>query len=166
MQIGTNTVFGGFAILLLVGCAGEPFWQGDAAGPVAAPRQATRPVARRDAAPPPPAGAETAEQFDTTSVAERQTAARNTSGAWRALGRTVATLGDPADPGFWAKTPLVDQVQAGRLVDPATGATVKVQLRPLLAERGAGTQVSLAALRLLGVPLTALTELRVEVRPS
>lgn len=164
MRIGINALSGGCAVLLLVGCAGGPHWLRDVGGPGASPDRAAPPAARPEVPPPPPAAAETAEQFDTTSPAERRAAARDTAGDWRALGQTVASLGDPAEPGFWARTPLVDEVQAGRLVDPATGATVQVELRPLAAERGAGTQVSLAALRLLGAPLTALTELTVEVR--
>ncbi len=151
-------------MLLLAGCAVAPSRQG-VTDPAAAPGQATRPAARPDTpAPPPPEGARTVEQFDTTSLAERQDATRNIAADWRVLGRTVATLGDPADPGFWAKTPLVEAVRPGRLVDPSTGASVRVELRPLAAEPGAGSQVSLAAFRQLAVPLTALRELSVETR--
>jgi len=105
--------------------------------------------------------ARTPEQFDTTSAAARAEAAGAPGTPERALGRTIASLGDPADPGFWAETPLVDRTTPGRLVDPATGRSAQVELRPRDAAAGAGTQVSLPALRLLGVPLTALPELLV-----
>lgn len=122
----------------------------------------------RAKAPPPPVSAaptpaaRNAEDFDTTSAAERAAAAAPAPTAPdKGLGTTIASLGDPAEPGFWAKTPLVDAVQPGRLVYPVTGASVAVELRPLAADTGAGSQVSLAAMRLLGAPLTALPELEV-----
>ena len=80
-------------------------------------------------------------------------------GPERELGRTIATLGDATDPGLWAKTPLVTAAQPGRLVYPANGNSVQVELRPLAGDPGAGTQVSLAAFRGLGAPLTGLPEL-------
>jgi len=149
------------AVLLLAGCA-------QLAAPVAAPpADAVRPVARPDSAPPPPEDAVTVEQFDTTTEAERVAAvAAPDAGGARELGRTIAALGDPTDPGFWAKTPLVDEVQPGRLDYPETGKSVLVELRPLEAEPGAGSQVSLPALRLLEAPLTALPELIVFAVPA
>ncbi|MBK5934209.1 hypothetical protein CCR78_09505 [Rhodovulum imhoffii] len=135
---------------ILAGCARAPL-EGSGA-PVPPPKP--RPVA----APAPPATAMTVEQFDTTSVQARTLAAAPDSGGQR-LGTTIASLGDPAEPGFWAKTPLVDTVRTGRLESPASGASVQVELRPLKAPAGAGSQVSLPALRVLGVPLTDLPEL-------
>jgi hypothetical protein len=46
--------------------------------------------------------------------------------------------------------------------DPGTGAAVVLDLIPLDAAPGAGSRMSLAAYRALGLPLTALPELRVE----
>ncbi|MBK1636262.1 hypothetical protein [Rhodovulum adriaticum] len=153
--------------LALPGCTGLkiPFFGGDRDRPVAQTPGADtpRPAARPGSTPPPP-GADSAEAFDTTSSAERSAAAATPTAPDRLLGKTVASLGDPADPGFWALTPLVDRPQPGRLVYAATGKGVLVDLRPRAAAAGAGTQVSLAALRVLGVPLTALTELTVYAR--
>ncbi|MEM1429363.1 MAG: D-galactarate dehydratase [Pseudomonadota bacterium] len=110
----------------------------------------------------PPAGAVTVEQFDTTTAAEREAAAATTGAATEdSLGTTVATLGDPALPGFWAETPLVTNVRQGRLTYAATGQSVKVELRPSGGAPGSGTRVSLPAMRVLQAPLTALAELTV-----
>lgn len=130
-----------------------------------APADATRPRARPQAVAP-PAGARTAESFDATTPQERKaaTAPSDASAPERELGRTVASLGDPGDPGLWARTPLVTTVRRGRLVYPANGKSVLVELRPLDAAPGSGSQVSLSALRLLGAPLTALPELIVFAR--
>lgn len=116
-------------------------------------------------APPPPATAVTAEAFDTTSAADREaaTAAPEPAGETR-LGPTVAALGNPADPGFWLETPLVSTERAGRVVAKASGAAVQVTLRPIPGEAGAGSRISLAALRLLDVGLAGLHELEVYAR--
>jgi hypothetical protein len=138
-------------ILALAGCAAAPTQQGGGGG---SPLDARR-TDLQAAAPPP--GAATVEEFDTTTPAEQAAARALPSVAEEQLGRTVASLGDPADPGFWALTPLVSQVRPGRLVDPRTGFSVMVELRP--RDGGGGTEVSLPALRALGVPLTALPEI-------
>ena len=108
------------------------------------------------AAPSPPAGARTVEQFDTTTEAQRVAAASDAGG--RLLGTTVASLGDASRAGFWIETPLVSERGTGHLVYPATGKSVEVELIP--AESG-GSRVSLAALRLLEAPLTDLPVLEV-----
>ncbi len=124
--------------------------------PTAEARPAPRPAVK------PPKSARTAEDFDTTSREERVAATRapQKNGAQK-LGTTIASLGDPTDPGFWAKTPLVKAPTRGRLEDPASGKSVLVELRPLDAASGAGSQVSLPAMRALGVSLTGLPELAV-----
>lgn len=74
----------------------------------------------------------------------------------------MATLGSPTEPGFWLRTPLVPAQRAGRVVDPASGKAAQVTLMPMPgAQAGAGSQISLAALRVLGVPLTAVVEVQV-----
>ena len=108
-------------------------------------------------APPPPADARTIEDFDTTTEADRVAATAAGSGG-RFLGQTVASLGDPGQPGFWMMTPLVDKETPGRLEFPARGTSVDVTLMP---SDGASSRVSLAALRLLEAPLGDLSELRV-----
>jgi hypothetical protein len=142
-----------FALALLVsGCAQIP--------QVSPPTGKSDPAAPGTAATPPPRDAVTVEQFDTTSSVERQAAATAPPAAsevW--LGRTIASLGDPSDPGFWAETGLVDSVRPGRLEYPGASTTVKVELRPSGGAPGAGTRVSLPAMRVLGAPLTELPEL-------
>ena len=126
--------------------------------PPGMPRPMPRPGAE---AATPPAGANTADALDTSTEAERAAAADATPAGEVRLGRTVASLGSPTDPGFWLETPLVDRVRPGRVVAVAGGAAVKVELRPIDAEPGAGSRISLAALRLLGLGLTGLHELDV-----
>lgn len=129
----------------------------------ALPPDVTRPT-RRPAhlAPPPPDTAVTVEQFDTTTQEERVAASQVTVAADNAaLGRTVATLGNPAETGFWLETPLVSQVTQGHVVSAATGERVAVELRPIEGPDGAGSRISLAALRLLNVGLAGLHELDV-----
>lgn len=102
---------------------------------------------------------QSAAALDTTTVAERRAAAA--AGGGTKVGSTVASLGDPTVEGFWARTPLVSAPAKGRLADPRTGASVAVDLKPLDGPKGAGSQVSLAAMRALGVSLTDLPHLDV-----
>ena len=159
---------------LLAGCGESGPLSSLADGPAGAPIPTVAGLPEgADAAPgtvggAPPRSAATAEEFDTTSAAERAAAAapppRPESGggaAERRLGTTVASLGDPAAPGFWAETPLVDAVRPGRLTDPASGRAVQVELRPSGGAPGSGTRVSLPAFRVLELPLTALPDLTV-----
>jgi hypothetical protein len=122
------------------------------------PRPSEARAARR-----PPAGARTAEAFDTTTEDERVAAVQEAKSKAQAtrLGSTIASLGAPSEAGIWLKTPLVDAPAKGRVDDPASGASVAVDLVPLDAPRGAGSQLSLAAMRLLGVGLTELPEVEV-----
>jgi hypothetical protein len=117
------------------------------------------------AAPPPPETARTADEFDTTSEDEREAAAVTPAEGGEVLaGTTVATLGSPAQPGFWLETPLVSAAGPGRVVSKATGESVLVDLLPIEGPAGAGSRISLAALRLLGVSLAGLHELEVYAR--
>ena len=108
-------------------------------------------------APKPPAAARTVEQFDTTTQAQRDAAAAPSS-TGRALGSVVATLGDPSQPGFWVETALVTAPSMGRITSTDTGQSVEVELRPIA---DGSARVSLAAWRLLEVPLTDLAEITV-----
>ncbi|PVA07052.1 hypothetical protein [Thalassorhabdomicrobium marinisediminis] len=114
---------------------------------------------RPDFPPPPPPTARTVEQFDTTSAEDRAAATAAPSGGERRLGTTIASLGSPTDPGIWFKTPLVSQVTQGRV--EYQGTSVNVELRPSGGAAGSGSQISLAAMRLLGAPLTGLPEVTV-----
>lgn len=158
--------------LLMAGCDGSfgnrggllgnaPDVSGEAADQ-AHPR--TRPKPRLGAvqtmAPKPAPTAHTAEQFDTTTSSQRAEAVVVApTGGERKLGSTVGSLGDPAEPGFWLKTPLVSAAGKGRVEYPATGKSVAVDLLPIEGAPTAGSRVSLAALRLLGAPLTGLPDL-------
>jgi len=72
---------------------------------------------------------------------------------------TVATLGNPAQTGFWIKTSLVDEQTKGQIASAANGAKVSLTLIPL--EAAGGSQLSLSAMRMLQVPLTSLVEVKV-----
>jgi hypothetical protein len=149
--------------LALGGCATLPFGikSGATDTPAASAETGTRPQARPEGgAPAPSTTARTVEQFDTTTSAERTAAAAAPTGAsTQQLGRTIASLGDPTDPGFWIETGLVTTVQPGRLDYPANGTSVQVELRPSGGPPDSGSRVSLPALRVLNAPLTELPEL-------
>lgn len=136
------------ALLLAAGCAQLP---GPQQRP--APERAPPPeeIAAVVVAPPPPVGARTEEQFDTTTAEQRAAAANVTPAAEEPLGEVVASLGDPGEGGIWLSTGLVDEPRAGRVVGPG-GKEALVELRP----GSGGARLSLAAMRLLGVPLTDL----------
>ncbi|KEO56123.1 hypothetical protein [Thioclava pacifica] len=121
----------------------------------AAPASAPSPVV----APVPKPTATSAEALDTTTAAQRAEAAERPAGGEARLGTTIASLGDPTQPGFWVRTGLVSAEAEGRIEDPKTGKSAKVTLIPSGKPAGAGSEVSLPALRLLEVPLTELPEL-------
>lgn len=77
------------------------------------------------------------------------------------LGRTVASLGNAAEPGLWLKTPLVSKEQAGRVYYAETNTTVDVTLIPIDGPSTAGSRISLQAMQALGAPLTGLPEVDV-----
>jgi hypothetical protein len=79
------------------------------------------------------------------------------------LGVTVGALGSPTEAGLWIKTPLIDAVAMGTATVVETGKSVKLELRPIKGQASAGSRVSLAAMRALGLPLTALAELELSV---
>ncbi|KAA0914727.1 hypothetical protein FLO80_12055 [Aquicoccus porphyridii] len=154
--------------VFLAGC-GEimPMEQGVAPDGGGEPQ--VRPVARpgeADAAVRPSMRTRTVEEFDTTSAEERQAAERagqtaQAGGQGRSLGRTIASLGDPARPGLWIETPLVSAAGQGRVIFPSNGKAVELDLIPIDAPRGAGSRMSLAAFRVIEAPLTDLPEVEV-----
>ena len=156
------------AVALVAGCA-SPSLQGSMPGAAAVPGgdvAASAPVETLDPTPPPPPPptATTVAEFDTTTAEDRQAALDTTAAepaGEEALGTTIATLGDPADPGIWLKTPLVGELTTGRVVYGATGKSINLELRPSGGEPGSGSQISLPAMRLLEAPLTGLIELEV-----
>ena len=113
-------------------------------------------------AAPPATTARTAEALDTTTPEQRAAAAAApVAGAQTVLGTTVASLGAATEPGLWMKTPLVKTESQGRVTNPATGQSSAVTLIPLDGPATAGSQLSLAAMRLIGASLTDLTEVQV-----
>jgi hypothetical protein len=106
--------------------------------------------------PAPPRSARNVDDFDTTTTAARQAATQVVAGG-TAIGTTIATLGAPADPGIWVKTPLVTQVTQGRI--QYQGRVINAELRPSGGVAGSGSQISLAAMRLIAAPLTGLVTL-------
>ena len=103
-------------------------------------------------------GAASPAALDTTSAAEKAEASKPDTGGAK-LGTTIASLGDVAEPGFWLKTPLVKTAGKGRVEYPATGKSAQVDLIPIPGEPGAGSRISLSAMRLIEAPLTELPEL-------
>ena len=104
----------------------------------------------------PPENARSVEEFDTTSDVQRREAADASEGGVL-LGQDVVTLGDPARPGFWVQTALIDAETTGRVELLGAGGGVEVTLIPT---DGSG-RISLAALRVLEVSLTDLVEVEV-----
>jgi len=118
--------------------------------------EANRPVV---VAPPPPVNATSVEDFDTTTREEREAAATQVAEEDAPLGVTIASLGSPTDPGIWMKTPLVTVQTAGRV--EYQGNAINIELRPSGGAAGSGSEMSLAAMRLLEAPLTGLPEVTV-----
>ncbi|WP_374299867.1 hypothetical protein [Paracoccus sp. (in: a-proteobacteria)] len=151
---------------LLAGCTQGAMTTGRTAAAAAPQTQMTaEQVAAATAvtrAPAPrPAARATAAQLDTTTPEQRAAAAKPAEAAETRLGTTVASLGNPSEGGFWIKTPLAKERGIGRIVDPSTGKSAKVDLIPLDGPASGGSQVSLPALQLLGVSLTDLPTIEV-----
>lgn len=150
------------AAALLAGCANGPEWlkpresSPETGETVLSPDEET--VSLPAAKVPPTA--RTVDEFDTSSAADKAEAAKPATGGTD-LGVTIASLGAAGEPGFWMKTPLVKSAGPGRVVYPANGKSVKVDLIPIAGEAGAGSQLSLSALRVIEAPLTGLPEVRV-----
>ncbi|MEM7440747.1 MAG: hypothetical protein AAF393_14195 [Pseudomonadota bacterium] len=99
---------------------------------------------------------------DAAKVTDSELAAATTpSGGGKALGSTTATLGFLERDGFWLTTPLVKSETEGRVIYSNTGATANVTLIPNGAKAGSGSQISIAAMQVLGIPLTDIATLKV-----
>ncbi len=150
-------------IVAVVGCA-EGFSGGALDQPVETATVVT-PTLDPTPAPPPPTGATTVDEFDTTTQEDRAAAiAASEPEGEQELGTTIAALGPPTEPGIWLKTPLVSELTQGRVEYPGNGKSVNLELRPSGGAEGSGSQISLAAMRLLEAPLTGLPELVVYQR--
>jgi hypothetical protein len=133
-----------------------PGWTPQTLRPAAQPA----PEADPGISPLPVAGARTPEALDRSTRVERAQAV-SVSDRGRPLGTTIATLGSPTEPGFWLKTPLVTTEQPGVVRSQQTAKRVAVTLVPIAGPATAGSRISLAAMRALELPLTALAELDV-----
>ncbi|SNR52397.1 hypothetical protein EYF88_12270 [Paracoccus sediminis] len=154
------------AATVLAGCTPGAMTTGRTDAPAAAQtrmtgEQVAAAAAITRAPAPRPAARATAAQLDTTTPEQRAAAAQPAPAAETRLGTTIASLGNPSEGGFWIKTPLVSERGIGRIVNPATGKSAKVDLIPLDGPASGGSQVSLSALQLLGVSLTDLPTIEV-----
>ncbi|MEY8880673.1 hypothetical protein [Donghicola sp. XS_ASV15] len=112
----------------------------------------------------PPANARTAAQYDTATDAQKTAALSGggqTASKGQFLGTQTVSLGDPKEAGIWVKTSLVDSARPGT-VKLKDGANVLVDLKPL--DGPGAAQISLSALRLLGLGLTSLPEVEIYTR--
>jgi len=166
----------GLALLLLLAACGQialgprrasppPPCSGDCPEVLSPDADTPRPRYRAGT-PPPPAGrgfveGRSAERLDSTTAEQRSAALAGSSSAETRLGSTVAGLGDVSEQGFWLKTPLVRAETRGRVVWEDSGESVSLTLLPKAGARGSASQISLAAMRALGIPLTALAKLAV-----
>ncbi|WP_341366746.1 D-galactarate dehydratase [Yoonia sp. BS5-3] len=143
----------------LAGCS-SPSMQGIFGTAPQAPAAIPAPTLDPTPPPPPPSNATTVDQFDTTSEEDRAAATEVSDDSEAAeLGVTIASLGSPAEPGIWLETPLVDVLTPGRIT--YQDKTINIELRPSGGVPGSGSQISLAAMRLIEAPLTSLPELTV-----
>ena len=157
--------------LALAGCAGNGLFQKGGGVEVRAPgsgdiRPKHRPdsdassIVRRNGGGLNDGGLTVAEATR-VSDAEVAAAVAPAAGDERTLGDTVATMGLLGRDGFWLSTPLVKSEIDGRVIYKATGAAANVTLIPNGASAGSGSQISIAAMQALGIPLTELAELKV-----
>ncbi|PKP82273.1 MAG: D-galactarate dehydratase [Alphaproteobacteria bacterium HGW-Alphaproteobacteria-2] len=98
------------------------------------------------------------EQIDSTTEEEIAAAIAVPASTGDSLGRVIGSLGNVAEGGFWLRTPLVTQQIPGRVVVVRTRKAVNVTLIP---DSGGGHRLSLAAMRALEEPLTALPDIEV-----
>ncbi len=163
-----NSFVGLLLALPIAGCGTGPFQvkppleNTEAAQPAVVVEPSEETVEEVRSAVRPPQNARTVEEFDTTTAEERVEAAAPATGG-RSLGTTIASLGDPTKAGFWLETPLVDAPAKGRVVFPGSGKSAQVDLIPIDAPEGAGSRISLAAMRLIEAPLTDLPTIEVYI---
>jgi len=101
---------------------------------------------------------------DVKTVTEEEIAeakAKPTGGAEKLLGTTIVALGLLDRDGLWLRTPLAKAEVSGRVVYSKTGKAANVTLLPLKGDKGAGSQLSLAAMQVLGIPFAGLAEVKV-----
>ena len=102
-----------------------------------------------------------AEAAKVTDLERQQAVAKPAGQAGRDLGVTIASLGLLGNTGVWLETPLVEKEIAGRVVYLKSGASINLRLIPNGGAAGSGSQISVAAMQILGIPIVDLAELRV-----
>ncbi|GGA24458.1 hypothetical protein [Neptunicoccus cionae] len=158
------------ATLALAGCGDQGFGlfkRGD---------KDAKPVAEAPVAPPEPAqshpdttalnkgGALTQDAAGAVSETALAEATKPVERPEQDKGTTIASLGLLERDGFWLRTPLVSSEADGRVVVEGSGASVNLRLLPSGGESGAGSQLSIAAMQVLGVPITDLVKVQVFIR--
>ncbi|SDE16403.1 hypothetical protein [Ruegeria marina] len=104
---------------------------------------------------------ESGTQAEPEAAPEPVEAAADFQPGWDGARQTIAGLGDPTVPGRWMETSLVSQERNGRVVLRKTGAMANVTLIPVAGDPGAGSRLSLEAMRALLAPIDQLVELDV-----
>ena len=99
---------------------------------------------------------ETADQIAMVTDKEKAAAVAKPKSKGAYLGETIGSLGLLDRPGIWVSTPLVKSETQGRVVFKKSGKSANITLIPLGGDAGAGSQVSLGAMQVLGIPLTDL----------
>lgn len=102
-----------------------------------------------------------AEETVEEAVAEDVTPPDQFDPGWTGARQTIAGLGDPSVSGLWMETPLVRYERSGRIVVRKTGSAAFVTLIPIAGDPGAGSRLSLGAMRALLAPIDQLVELDV-----
>ena len=146
--LGLTALLAGCAIgqrqpLALFTPAGEPI-----AGPGAPPGDPVLDTSVADGAP------------DAVEAQAADGSEETPHGAPDVYGITVATLGDPTDPGLWIETPFAQIEMPGRVISES-GRVVQLMLRPSGGALGSGSRISIAAMQALGLSLTDLAILTV-----
>ncbi|MGI3186625.1 D-galactarate dehydratase [Nioella aestuarii] len=112
------------------------------------------------AVPPPIVASETVDAEAADDAADTSEDTPEAVPASGNLGTTIASLGDPTQPGLWLETPLVTSEILGRL-EAENGSSVEVTLRPSGGAPGSGSRISIMAMQALGLGLTDLPTLTV-----
>jgi hypothetical protein len=105
-----------------------------------------------------------AEAAKVTDAELEKAVVKPVAGTGRILGTTIASLGLLDKTGFWLKTPLVENEVEGRVVYLKDGTSINLRLIPNGGDKGSGSQVSVAAMQALGIPIVELVKLQVFTR--
>jgi len=146
--------------LFLAGCA-ELGLTPQATPTARAPAPVAAPAPTASTRPPLTGAPRTVADFDRVSEDERQAAVAPPPAVAGSIGTTVASLGDPARPGFWMETPLVSEPGRGSVLYRANGRRLNVDLIPIPGPASGGSRLSLSAMRMLDAPLTGLPQVDV-----